>query len=225
MKRVGILFINSIVAVLGVAGLAAQPSPDQQLLASQLRINQEDLQHYTWKSKYTYTVDGVQKRVEEYTGKYFTDGTQQMMQVSGQVDKEKVRLANGKKLSKKEREAGYAFVMEVKGQLNTYFNPLFAEKAVSTATMTTSEDILILKSHDVVTQGDLVVIHFSLPDLLPKTAVVTTTVEQSPVSLEIEFDTLEIGPSCSKRSITTATWQGLNLVITTENSDYQRHKH
>ena len=153
---------------------------------------------------------------------YFSNGTQQKREISRKVDKEKVRRADGKKLSKKEREAAYQFIMEVQGQFDAYLNPLFAEKAVATATMRTDGDTLILKSHDVVTNGDTVEIHFVLPDELPTTAAITTTVEGAPVSLTIEFDKLEVGPVYPKRSTTAADWQEFHLEITTENSDYQR---
>ena len=207
--------------VLGAATIGAQPLPDQQQMATALHANQKALRSYTWTSVYTFTVDGVQKRVDKYTIRNYPDGTQQRMQVGSPVDKEKVRFPNGKKLSKKEREAAYTFVTEVKSQLDAYLNPLFAERAVATAAMTTSGDTLILVSHDVVTNGDYVEIRFSLPDLLPTTAAVTTTVEGSPVSLDLEFGILEFGPSYPVRSVTKATWKGLQLEIATENSNYK----
>lgn len=218
------LFVNLIVAGFGVTGLVAQSTVDQHALASQLRSNQEELRKYSWKSKYTYKIDGVQKRVEEYTVKYFPDGTFQKMQVSRQQDKEKVRGTDGKKFSKKEREAGYDFVMDVKSQLDSYLNPMLAEKAVKTATKTASEDTLILKSESVVSRGDSVEIRYSMPDHIAKTASVKTSVHGSIVTLEIEFGTMEVGPNYTKRSVTTATWQGLQLEIIAENSDYKRTK-
>jgi len=224
LKRMRFVIVSSIVAMLGAAGIAAQSLPDQQQMASQIRQNQEELRRYSWESKYTYKVDGVQKRVEEYTVKFFPDGTFQKMQISSVVDKEKVRRADGKKFSKKEREAAHNFVMETKGQLDSYLNPLFSEKAVSTATMTTSGDTLILKSRDVVTDGDSVEIHYLLPNRLPKTAAITTIIGGSPASLDVEFGTIEAGPTYTKRSITKATWQGLKLEITAENSNYERPK-
>lgn len=222
MKNLKLLFVSITLGVIGAAGLAAQSTPDQQYMASLLRTNQEELRKHSWKSKHTFTIDGVQKRVADYSVKYFSNGTQQKMEIGRQVDKEKVRRANGKKLSKKEREAAYQFIMEVHSQFDNYLNPLFAEKAVSTATMTTDGDTLILQSRDVVTNGDSVEIRFVLPDDLPTTATVTTTVEGSPVSLTIEFDKMEAGPVYPKRSTTAADWQEFHLKITTENSDYER---
>lgn len=224
MKIMKLLFASVTVGVLGVAGLAAQSTPDQQFMASLLRKNQEELRKYSWKSKHVYSIDDIQKRVAEYSEKYFSNGTKQKMEIGRQVDKEKVRRANGKKLKKKEREAAYQFVMEVQSQFDTYLNPLFAEKAVATATMTNEGDTLILRSQDVVTNGDSVEIRFVLPDELPTTAIVTTTVEGSPVSLTIEFDKLEAGPVYPKRSTTKADWQEFHLEVTTENSDYEREK-
>lgn len=225
MNKTKLSIVSCIVAVLGAAGIAAQSTPDQQQMASQLRMNQEEIQNYSWRSKFTYTVDGVQKRVEEYTVRYFIDGTLQKMQVSGEVDKTKVRRPDGKKLKKKEREAAFDFVMETKSQLDGYLNPLLAEKAVSTATITTSGETLILQCRDFVTTGDSVEIRYELPGRLPKTAVIATTVGGSPASLEIEFGSLEYGPNHVVRSTTKATWQGFQLEIATENSDYKKIRH
>ena len=50
---------------------------------------------------------------------------------SAQSSYGKLRGADGKKLNKKEREAAFNFVMDVKSQLDGYFNPMFAEKAVA----------------------------------------------------------------------------------------------
>jgi hypothetical protein len=147
---------------------------------------------------------------------------QQRMQISSEVDKKKVRRPDGSKLKKKEREAAYEFVMEVKSQLDGYLNPMFAEKAVTTATMTTAGDTLVLQASDVVTDGDSVQIRLSRPGLLPQVAVISTTVEGSPVSLEVEFNTLEYGPNHPARSVTRASWQGFQLEIRTENSDYEK---
>jgi len=224
LKRSRVSVVSWILVVLGAAGIAAQSPPDQQRMASQLRKNQEELQSYTWRSRYTYTVDGVTKREDVYTVRYAFGGMKEKMQISSKVDKEKVRRPDGSKLKKKEREAAYAFVMEVKSQLDAYLNPLFSEKAVATATMTTSGDVLVLESSDVVTPGDSVTIHYSLPSRLPRTAAITTTVGESPVSLEVEFGALEYGPNYPARSVTTATWQSFRLEITTENSDYEQVK-
>ncbi|MCK5378816.1 MAG: hypothetical protein KAJ78_05395 [Acidobacteria bacterium] len=210
-----------VIVVFGVAAISAQSVPDQQRMAAQLHANQKALRSYTWTSVYTFTIDGEQKRVDEYTIRYFPDGTQQRMQVGSQVDKKKIRLPDGKKLSKKEREAAHAFVMEVKGQLDAYLNPLFAEKAVATATITSSDETLVLLSHNVVTKGDSVEVRFSLPNHLPMTAAITTTIEGSPVSLDLEFGILDFGPSYPVRSVTKATWKGLQLEIATENSNYK----
>ena len=206
-------------AMLVAAGIAAQSLPSQQRMASQLRRNQEELRNYTWTSTYTYEVDGAQRRQDVYTVRYAFDGSLGKTQISSKIDKKKIRRPDGKKLKKKEREAAYDFGMSVKSQLDGYLNPMFSEKAVSTATITTSDDTLILRSEDVVTKGDTVEIRYSLQSHLPRSATIKTTVDDSPVSLDVEFASLEYGPNYTARSTTTAVWQGLQLVIRTENSD------
>jgi hypothetical protein len=211
-----------IVAVgLGAMWSAAQEPPSQQQMADDLRSNQEDLLDYTWTSRYTYRVDGVQKREDVYTVRYVLGGMQEKMQISSEVDKKKVRFPDGSKLKKKEREAAHAFVLDVKKQLDGYLNPLFAEKAVATASMALEGEDLILRSRSVVTPGDTVEIRYSRSALLPRSMTVATAVDASPVSLEVEFGKLEFGPSYPARSVTAAAWQGLHLEISTENSGHE----
>jgi hypothetical protein len=209
-----------IVGAVGAAPAAAQTSADLAALAKQLRVNQEQIRDYTWRSKYVYSVNGSVRRTDIYSVRY-VDGWQEKMQISSEAAEGTVRRPDGKKLSKKEREAAYAFIMDVKGQLDAYLNPLFAERAVATAAATVEGDALVLRSRDVVTTGDEVEIRYSAATRVPRSAAITTTVEGSPVSLQLEFGTLEFGPNHPERTTTRAVWQGFQLEITTENSDYE----
>ena len=116
---------------------------------------------------------------------------------------------DGKKLSKKEREAGREFVTKAEDQLDAYLNPLFAEKAVTIAEVDEEGGVLRLESKNVMTTGDTVVIEFA-PGWGPATrADIKTTVEGSPVELEVLFDGVEHGPRYPVRSTTATTWQGI----------------
>jgi len=167
-------------------------------------------QPYTWDSKVVFEVDGVQKRVDIYTVRYVMGGMVQKMQISSEVDKKKVRLPNGKKLSKKDREVAREFVMEAKQQLDAYLNPLFAEKAVATAIATINNGTLRLRSNDVIKTGDSVEINLVQATRRPKTAQIKTAIGDSPVELEVGFESLDYGP--------------IELKIITENSNYVEQK-
>jgi len=210
----------TVVAVLAVAAVPAQEQLDLGDMAQRMKRNQETLRQYTWDSRITYEVDGVQKRMDAYTVRLDGNGSLEKVQVSSTVDRKKIRRADGKKLSKKEREAAHDFAVEAKSQLTGYLNPMFAEKAVSTSTLTEEEDTLVLHSADVVKTGDVVEIALDRATGHPLTLRATSTIGDSPVTLEVRFDTLEYGPSHPVHSVTRSAWQGLELTITTGDSNY-----
>ena len=224
MKKCKWLAVLAAVAVCAGSNARAQEQPDLRKLAEGMKRNQEELRHYTWDSKVVFEVDGVQKRVDIYTVRYVMGGMVQKMQISSEVDKKKVRLPNGKKLSKKDREVAREFVMEAKQQLDAYLNPLFAEKAVATAIATKNNGTLRLRSNDVIKTGDSVEINLVQATRRPKTAQIKTAIGDSPVELEVGFESLDYGPNYPARSITTTSWQGIELKIITENSNYVEQK-
>ena len=225
MKKGKWLAVLAAVAVCAGSNARAQEQPDLRKLAEGMKRNQEELRHYTWDSKVVFEVDGVQKRVDIYTVRYVMGGMAQKMQISSEVDKKKVRLPDGKKLSKKERETAREFVVEAKQQLDAYLNPLFAEKAVATAIATINNGTLRLKSNDVIKTGDSVEINLVQATNRPKTAEIRTAIGGSPVELEVSFESLDYGPNYPARSVTTTSWQGIELKIITENSNYVEQKY
>ena len=222
MNRVKYLVAVAAVVIIAGTESLAQEQLDLQRMAARMKQNQKDLQQYTWESQVQYEVNGVQRRIDRFRVRYDGNGSLERTQTGGESVKGKLRRPNGKKLSKKEREAAHAFAMEVKGQLDAYLNPLFAARAVSTAVATVEEDTIHLQSHDVVNTGDTVKIDLALGSKLPKTLKATTTVGGSPVELDVSFGALEYGPSHPAQSITTAEWEGMKLTIITENSNYSR---
>jgi len=215
------LFV-AIAAVAMTAGTAtfAQDQVDLKKMASQMRQNQEELRQYSWETKRIFLVDGVQRRADIFTVRYVMGGMLEKMQLSSEVAKGKVRRPDGKKLSKKEQEAAMEFVVAVKDQLDGYLNPLFAEKAVATSKILEGGGTLLLLSHDVMTTGDSVEITLSESTHQPISASIKTAIDGSPVALDIEFGAIEYGPNYTSRSITTSAWQGFELAIITENSNY-----
>jgi hypothetical protein len=73
----------------------------------------------------------------------------------------------------------------------------------------------------VVTTGDSVLITLDQSTKRPLTAVIRTTVEGTPVALDVTFGSIEYGPNHVSKSITTSAWQGMKLTIITENSNYK----
>jgi hypothetical protein len=220
MKRMKSLIV--IAAVMASVGpiLNAQEL-DLDAASVQMRRNQEEIRDYSWATKQTFLIDGEQRRVDEYTVRYNSDGMLERMQINAEVAEGKVRLADGSKLKKKDLEVAKEFVLEVKGQLDGYLNPLFAEKAVATATVLDGDGTLVLLARDVVTSGDTVEIVLDEATKRPRTATIKTTVEGSPVALDVTFGFIEYGPNYTLKSVTTSQWRGLGLTIVTENSNFK----
>jgi hypothetical protein len=214
-------FVTIAATIISVSmPVVSQESPDLQALGAGLRRNLEELQNYTCQSKITFLVDGVQRRVDVYKIRYDANGWLQRTQISGETAKGDVRGPNGKKLSKKQQEAALEFVTKAKNQLTAYLSPLFAEKAVASASVTVDGDVFRLLSRDVVNPGDTVLVTFSTATQEPKTLHATATIEGSPMELDVTFQALDFGPFCPAKSVTTTSWNGMQLTITTENSDY-----
>lgn len=213
--------VAMITAVAGSVSLA-QEQPDMRKMAAGMRMNQEELQKYTWESRIAFEVEGVQSRVDTFTVRYVMGGALEKMQISSKVEKKKVRRPDGSKFSKKELEAARDFVYEAERQVYNYLNPLFAEKAVASAEATSDGETMILRSRDVISTGDTVEIELVQSSLRPKTARVTTSIGGSPVNLDVTFGSIDYGPNHPARSVTTTAWQGMKLTITTENSNYKK---
>ena len=216
-------WLGAIVAIAMISGTAslAQEQLDLPKMAKRMRQNQEELRRYSWETKTTFLVNGELRRSDTYTVRYVMGGMVEKMQINSEVAKDKVRRPGGKKLSKKELEAAREFVTDVKNQLDGYLNPLFAEKAVATSEVLTGEGNILLLSRDVVTSGDSVEITLSGSTQRAISAAIKTTIDGSPVSLDVTFGTIEYGPNHPLRSITTSQWQGFKLSIITENSNYK----
>ena len=220
MNRVKCL-VAIVVMTVVAAGAAHAQEIDLRKRSKQMRLNQEELQRYSWETKMTFFVNDQLRRSDTYKVRYVMGGMVEKMQINSEVAKEKIRRPDGKKLSKKELEAATEFVTDVKNQLDGYLNPLFAEKAIATSKVVEGDGTLVLLSRDVMTAGDSVEIILNETTKRAISASIKTAIDGSPVALEVTFGTIEYGPNCTLRSITTSEWQGFKVSIVTENSNYE----
>ena len=220
MSRIKRVVAVAVMSVVAVTTVHAQDL-DLRAMGKKMRQNQEDLRRYSWETKLTFSVNDQLRRSDTYSVRYVMGGQVEKMQIDSQVSKNKVRWPNGKKLKKKELEAAREFIVGVKDQLDGYLNPLFAEKAVATSKVLKGDGDLLLLSHDVMTTGDSVEITLDAATRKATSAKIRTTVEGTPVALDVTFGTLEYGPNHPLKSITTSEWQGFKLSIVTENSNYE----
>jgi hypothetical protein len=221
MKRSKWLAAMAAIAIISGSAALAQELLDLNEAGAMMRRNQEEIRQYTWDMKLTFLINDELRRSDTFTVRYVMGGMIEKMQIDSEVAKGKVRGPDGKKLKKDELEVARQFVIDVKNQLDGYLNPLFAEKAVRTSTARAEDGKLILQSKDVVTTGDSVLITLDQSTKRPLTAVIRTTVEGTPVALDVTFGSIEYGPNHVSKSITTSAWQGMKLTIITENSNYK----
>ena len=221
MKR--LKWIAAIAATAMIFGTEAfaQELLDLNEAGALMRRNQEEIRQYSWETRTTFLINDELQRADTYSVRYVMGGQVEKMQINSEVAKGKVRGPDGKKLKKDDLEIARQFVIDVKNQLDGYLNPLFAEKAVKTSTPRAEDGKLILESAGVMTTGDSVVITIDRATTRPVSAAVTTTVEGTPVSLDVTFGSIEYGPNYPARSVTTSEWRGLKLAIVTENSNYR----
>ena len=194
MNRVKCLVAIAMMAVVAATAASAQEI-DLRKRAKKMRQNQEELQRYSWESKMTFLVNDQLRRSDTYTIRYVMGGMVEKMQINSEVAKDKVRRPDGKKLSKKELEAAKEFVTDVKNQLDGYLNPLFAEKAIATSKVLEGDGTLLLLSRDVVTTGDSVEITLNKATQKTISATIKTSIEGSPVALEVTFGSIDYGPN------------------------------
>lgn len=220
MNRMKCLVAIAAMTVVATTSAHAQEI-DLRKRAKEMRLNQEELQRYSWETKMTFLVNDQLRRSDTYKVRYVMGGMVEKMQINSEVAKDKVRRRDGKKLSKKELEVAREFVTDVKNQLDGYLNPLFAEKAIATSKVLKGDGTLVLLSHDVVRSGDSVEIILNETTQRAISATIKTAIEGSPVALDVTFGTLEYGPNYTLRSLTTSEWQGFKLSIITENSNFE----
>jgi len=212
----------AIVAMtVGMTASADAQEIDRSMMAKKMRQNQEELRQYSWQTKMTFFVNDELRRSDTFTVRYVMGGMVEKMQINSEVAKTKVRRPDGKKLSKKELEAAREFIIDVKNQLDGYLSPLFAEKAVATSNVLKGDGTILLLSQGVVTPGDTVEITLTEGTRKPVSAKIKTAIEGTPVALDVTFGSIEYGPNHPARSITTSQWQGFQLSIITENSNYE----
>lgn len=204
---------------IAVAGRAQEPL-DLDTLALGMKRNQQELRQYAWQSTTTYHVNGVQRRQAVYRIAYDSQGMLVKVQQSGTATKEKLRGPDGKKLKKDQLEAAYEFALDVRSQLLGYLNPMLAEKAVRTSEVTAEGETVLLRSTGVVAAGDVVEIRLDRASHRPLSLKADSTIGDAPVTLEVRFEAADFGPYYPVHSVTRSTWNGLELTITTDDSDY-----
>ena len=220
MKRAVLSVIIVCAAVLLTGSARAQDQEAIQAAAASMKQNLESLRHYAWQSRVNVSVDGEQKRVTLYQVRYNLDGELEKTAMGGEADQKKVRGPIRKNVAKKKKKQAQEFATEATRTIEAYMSPESIKKAMSQAFARRDAGMLKLRSEDVVKQGDSV--EFSVVDATyqPMTFEIQSTVDESPISVEITFQKLDDGTNYPARTIVKATFDGKPLKIETENFNY-----
>ena len=222
VKRSFVLSAVLIAVALTGGSLVAQEQPEPGKIATQMKENQEALRQYVWQSRISVEVDGEQKKVDLYQMRYDFNGELERTRMGGESEEKEVRGPIRKRVAEKKKNEAHEFADDVKKQMQAYLNPNTVEKALKSAFVRVDQGVLRMQSQNVVKSGDSVAFALIQTTKQPMTLQVRTTIDESPVELNVTFQKLDEGPNYSARSIINTNWDNKNITITTENFSYLR---
>ena len=88
MNRVKCLVAIAVMAVVAAAAAHAQEI-DLRKRSKEMRLNQEELQRYSWETKMTFFVNDQLRRSDTYTVRYVMGGMVEKMQINSEVAKDR----------------------------------------------------------------------------------------------------------------------------------------
>ena len=222
VKRSFILLAVLFAMALTGGSLVAQEQPDPGKIATQMKENQEALRQYVWQSRISVEVDGEQKKVDLYQMRYNFDGELERTRMGGESEEKEVRGPVRKRVAEKKKKQAHEFADDVNQQLQAYLRPSTVEKALKTAFVRADQGVLRSQSQNIVKSGDSVEFALVQTTKQPMTLQVRTTIDESPVELNVTFQKLDEGPNYPARSIINTNWDNKKVTITTENFSYLR---
>lgn len=225
MKHIKRSFVlSAVLFAMALTGgsLDAQEQPDPGKIATQMKENQEALRQYVWQSRISVEVDGEQRKVDLYQMRYNFDGDLERTRMGGESEEKEVRGPVRKRVADKKKKQAHEFADEVNKKLQAYLRPNTMEKALKTASVRADQGVLHLQSQNVVESGDSVEFALVQTTKQPMTLQVRTTIDESPVELNVNFQKLDEGPNYAARSIINTNWEKKKVTVTTENFSYLR---
>jgi hypothetical protein len=210
---VGILLCTGAVSL-------AQEEPDLQAIATKIQANQESLRKYSWKSRVAVSIDGEQKKLDMFQLRYDMDGQLQKTAIGGESNSKKVRGPIRKNVSKSKKKEAAEFANDLKILLAKYTEPEALQKTISTAFARTEGNVFKLQAQDVVVQGDSILIEVMPATEQPMSIQVKSTLEGSPVVLNVMFQKLADGTNYVAKSTIDTQFDKKQLQVVTENFDH-----
>ena len=224
LAAIGFLFVTNV-----------SEAQDKGEFAEAQKQNSEALKQYTWKSRTEIKVKGESKNVKVEQVRYDIDGKRQKTEIGGspepQSEKPKARRRGGggrakaKIIEKKKKE--FAEMMQALGKLVASYGRIPSDKMqafVKSAQMSQGEGeqagTMRIQGGDVLQPGDAMTLWIDPASQMMKRIEIETTLEEKPVTVVSEYQSLADGPTYQARSV--VSYPAKEVELTVENYDYQR---
>ncbi|MEM9384814.1 MAG: hypothetical protein AAGA68_07115 [Pseudomonadota bacterium] len=220
MKRLA--WASGLLCLLATGSLLAQ-EPDVARIRASMVENQQALRQYVWHSRARVEVDGEQQKVDLYQMRYNFAGELESTRLGGEApEQKKVRGPVRKRLAKNKKKGAAQFTQAVKDQLQVYLSIDKLTEVLEGAFLRPGEDTIMLRSQDMVIEGDMVEFELVRATRQPMTMRIESTVDDEPVEMTITFQRLPEGPNYPARQVVETQLGKRALVITTENYNYMK---
>ena len=224
LAAIGFLFVTNV-----------SDAQDKGEFAEAQKQNSEALKQYTWKSRTEIKMKGESKNVKVEQVRYDIDGKRQKTEIGGspepQSEKPKARRRGGggrakaKIIEKKKKE--FAEMMQALGKLVASYGQIPPDKMqafVKNAQMSPGEGeqagTMRIQGGDVLQPGDAMTLWINPASQMMKRIEIETTLEEKPVTVVSEYQSLADGPTYQARSVVSYPAKEVELIV--ENYDYQR---
>jgi hypothetical protein len=218
--------------LLGVA-LATVATAQQREFAAAQQANHTALRQYSWKSRTALSLGGVVEQVRLEDVRWDIEGELQKTVIGGGAPEEdarpgrggpggriKARIVARKKAEFKDMLAELAAV----AQTYAHLGPDRLESFVARATISKGQGVETgsVRAHgrDVVSTGDQVTAWFDPASYALRRVSITTTYDQHPLTIVVDYRTLDTGLTYAARS--TLAYPAKSLDVTVDTFDYER---
>ena len=202
-------------------GLAINAQIDNRRARTQ-PDNTAALRQYEWKSRTEIRKDGETKRVEVASMRYDENGQLQKTIIGSTPEPDlpkfglRHRIAKHKLADFREKIASLVALAQSYAELA----PDRKQRFMTTAAMTSAENLLRLDARDVLQSGDSMTIFVDAVSRKQRRVEIQTAFDQKPVRIVSQFADLPGGPTYMARS--EVTCDGNSIMFITENFDYTR---
>ena len=202
----------SLTLALFLTAVAPAVADSAKEIARGMRVNQQLLQDFTWKSRAETTVNGKTRNVQLFDVRYDMDGGLLKAPVEGEASP---RRGRGKDLSPEMKALVDAY---------THLTPVTLKEVFGKATIGPGEGddarLIRVQAEGVKSLGDRVEIWVDRESKRPRRYEIATTMDGKDVRIETEFTDLPGGPAYPARTTVHTKIKAKPLVLSIENFEF-----